>query len=98
MSRRIALEQRRYAAGMVDTLGWQFETFWTSLHYTRIENVYKAVFFYAVFGCQNDTLKFCNDTLNSEGQDVVLPCLEVKRFEEKMVFCTWLLQQTAAML
>jgi len=40
--------------------------------------------FYTVFGCQNDTLKFCNDTLNSEGQDVVLPCLEVKRFEENM--------------
>ena len=32
MSRRIALEQRRYAAGMVDTMGWQFATLWTSLH------------------------------------------------------------------
>jgi len=29
---------------------------------------------------------------------MVLPCLEVKRFEENMFFCTWLLQQTAAML
>jgi len=42
------------------------------------------------FGCQNDTLKFCNDTLNSESRDIVLPCIEVKRFEEEK-------QQTAAM-
>jgi len=27
---------------------------------------------------QNDTLKFCNDTQNSESQDMVLPCIEVK--------------------
>jgi len=38
------------------------------------------------------------DTLNSEGQDMILPCPEVKRFEENMFSCTWLLQQTAAML
>jgi len=30
MSRRIAVEQRRYAAGMADTEGWQFETCWTT--------------------------------------------------------------------
>jgi len=42
-------------------------------------------------------LKFCNDTLNSESRDMVLPCIEVKRFEEESVFSyTWLLQQTAA--
>jgi len=29
---------------------------------------------------------------------MVLPCLELKRFEESMFSCTWLLQQTAAML
>ena len=50
------------------------------------------------FGCQNDTLNLGNDTLNSESQDVVLPCVEVKRFEESMFSCTWLLQQTAATL
>jgi len=34
MCRRIAVEQIRYAAGMADTQGWQFETFCrpTSLH------------------------------------------------------------------
>jgi len=32
LSRRIAVEQRRCAAGVVDTQGWQFETCWTSLH------------------------------------------------------------------
>ena len=32
MSYRIAVEQRRYAAGMAGTPGWQFETCWTSLH------------------------------------------------------------------
>jgi len=31
MSSRIAVEQRRYAAGMVDTQGWQFEICGTSL-------------------------------------------------------------------
>jgi len=31
-SRRIAVEQRRYATGMVDTQDWQWETCWTSLH------------------------------------------------------------------
>jgi len=41
---------------------------------------------------------FWNDTLNFENQEVVLPCIEVKRFEESMFSCTWLLQQTAAML
>jgi len=45
---------------------------------------------------QNDTLKFCNDTLNSERQDMVLPCIEVKRIEERMFSCTWLLQQMDA--
>ena len=30
MSRRIAVEQKRYAAGMADTEGWQFETCWTT--------------------------------------------------------------------
>jgi len=29
---------------------------------------------------------------------MVLPCIEVKRFEKSMFSCTWLLQQTAAML
>jgi len=29
---------------------------------------------------------------------MVLPCLEVKRFAENMFSCTWLLQQTAAIL
>jgi len=37
-----------------------------------------SVFFKAVFGCQNDTLKFCNDTLNSDSPDIVLPCIEIK--------------------
>ena len=55
------------------------------------------MFFSAVLGCQNDTLKFCNDTLNSEGQDMILPRHEVKRFEENMFSCNWLLQQTATM-
>jgi len=45
----------------------------------------------AVSGCQNDTL-------NSESQNMVLPCIEAKRFEESSFSCTWLLQQTAAML
>jgi len=54
--------------------------------------------FYAVFGCQSDTLKFCNDTLNSESVDMVLLCIEVKRFEISMFSCTWLFQQTAAIL
>jgi len=44
--------------------------------------------FSTVLGCQNNTLKFCNDTPNSE-----LPCIEVKRFEESLFSCTWLLQQ-----
>jgi len=54
-----------------------------------------SVSFKDVFGCQNDTLKFCNDTLNSESQDMVFPCIEVKRMEESMFSCTWLLQQMA---
>jgi len=29
---------------------------------------------------------------------MVLPCIEVKQFKESMFSCTWLLQQTAAML
>jgi len=37
-------------------------------------------------------------TLNDESQDIVLPCIEVKRYEESMFSCTWLLQQTAAIL
>jgi len=36
-------------------------------------------FFEVFFGCQNDTL-------NSESQDMVLPCIEVKRFVGKHVF------------
>jgi len=45
--------------------------------------VLESVFFKAVFRCQNDILKFCNDTLNSESQEgMVLPCIEVKRFEK----------------
>jgi len=48
--------------------------------------------FLSIFGCQNDTLKFCNDTINSESQDMVLPCIEVKRIEESMSSCTRLLQ------
>jgi len=32
LSRRIAVEQRRYATEMADTQGWQFEACWTSLH------------------------------------------------------------------
>jgi len=35
-------------------------------------------FFQAVFGCQNDTLKFCNDILKFESQYMILPCIEVK--------------------
>ena len=58
----------------------------------------RPVFFKAFFGCQNDTLKFCNDTLNSESLDTILPCIEVKRFEINMFSCTWRLQQTAGML
>jgi len=42
----------------------------------------------AVFGCQNDTLKVCNDTLNFENQDMVLLSAEVKRFDENMLFST----------
>ena len=48
--------------------------------------------FLSIFGCQNGTLKFCNDTINSESQDMVLPCIEVKRIEESMSSCTRLLQ------
>jgi len=59
-------------------------------HYTSV--------FQAVFGYQNDTLKVCNDTLNSESLNMVLPCIVEKRFEISMFSCTWLLQQTAAML
>jgi len=58
----------------------------------------KTSVFLSRFGCQNDTLKFCNDTLNSQGQDMVLPCIEVKIFEESIFSCTWPLQQTAGML
>ena len=29
-------------------------------------------------------LKFCSDTLNSESQGMGLPCIEVKRFDERM--------------
>jgi len=54
--------------------------------------------FQAVFGCQNGTLTFCNDTLNSDSQDMVFACIEAKRFEESMISCTWLLQQTSTML
>jgi len=43
-----------------------------------------------------DTLKFCNDTLNSESLDMVLLRIQVKQFEESMFSCTWLLQQTVA--
>jgi len=56
-----------------------------------------SVFFQAVFGYQNDTLNFCSVTLNSEIVDMVLPCIEAKRFEISMFSWTWLLQQTAAM-
>jgi len=42
--------------------------------------------------CQNHTLKFFNYTLNFGSKDMVLPCIEVKRFEESMFSCTWLLQ------
>ena len=31
MSRRTAVEQRRYAPGMADTQGWHFKSCWTSL-------------------------------------------------------------------
>jgi len=50
MPRRIALEQRKYAAGMVDTLGWQFETFWTSLHNNwNLYKVRKKTYVFTVF-------------------------------------------------
>jgi len=39
-----------------------------------------------------------NDTPKSESLDMVLPCIEAKRFEESMLSCSWLLQLTAAML
>ena len=52
-------------------------------------------FFKPFFGFQNETLKFCNDTLNSESQDLILPCIEVKRNKVSMFSCTWLLQQMA---
>jgi len=52
-----------------------------------------AVFFKPFLG-----LKFWNDTLNSESQDMVLPCIEVKRIEENMFSCTWLLQHMAAIV
>jgi len=47
MSRRIAIEQSRYAAGMADTEGWQFETCWTTQE-LRMRIVYarKRSFFY----------------------------------------------------
>ena len=38
------------------------------------------MFSLGVFECQNDSLKFCNDTLNSESLDMVLPCAEAKLF------------------
>ena len=42
MFRRIAVEQRRCAAGMADTQGWQFEL--AELAYTRIENAHKVAY------------------------------------------------------
>jgi len=42
MSRRVAIEQKRYAAGMADTQGWQFEL--AELAYTRIENAHKVAY------------------------------------------------------
>jgi len=37
-----------------------------------------------ILGCQNDTLKFCNDTLNPESRNMDLLCIEVKGFEISM--------------
>ena len=54
------------------------------------------MYFKADFGCQNDTLKYCNDTPDSEISDIVLLCIVEKRLEVSMFTCTWLLQQTAA--
>ena len=54
--------------------------------------------FQVVFRGQNYILNFFNDTLHSESQDMVLPFIEVKRIEESMFSCTWLLQQMAAIV
>jgi len=65
-------------------------------HSSGIRRCAEPVFFKAVFGCQNDTLKYCNDATNSEILDIVLPCIKVQRLEVSMITCTWLLQQTVA--
>jgi len=56
----------------------------------------KSQWFFKPFLGVKLTLKFCDDTLNSESQDMVLPCIEAKRIEESMFSCPWLLQQMAA--
>jgi len=46
MSRRLAIEQRMYAAGMADTQGWQFEICWTTQELRmRIKHARKRAFF-----------------------------------------------------
>ena len=62
---------------------------WGSWFPCFAEHTISQCFFQAVFGCQNDTLKFWNDTLNSENQNMDLLCIEVKRFEINTFSCTW---------
>jgi len=42
--------------------------------------------FLGSFRCQNGTLKVCDGTYAFGIQGMVLPCIEVKRFEENMLF------------
>jgi len=72
---------------------------WHSTSCRRIEasNVLMTngqCFFKPFFGVKmTHTLKFCNGTLHFENQDMVLPCIKVKRFGESgFSCCTRLLQ------
>jgi len=52
MFRRIVVEQRRYAAGLADTQGWQFETYQTAQELRlRIKYARKLLFFHVAVIC-----------------------------------------------
>jgi len=85
----------------------KYTTVWYNYNWLSIDSLLVIGFQYFIqcfckpflgVTCQNDTLKFWDDTLSSESLDMVLLCIEAKQFEESMFSCTWPLQQTAAML
>ena len=49
MSRRIAIEQRKYAAGMAGTQGWQFETCWTTQELRMLIKYARKVSFFIMW-------------------------------------------------